>query len=261
MIEALVVIAVLSVSGMALMSMNVTTMKSIKSSGIRSELQDVKNAITSQLSCEKTLAPYGPGVPVNCSGNVVLRKKNNTPLIPASEKLGKWTVTARCESLGGSNGLSVYATMKGANGGYVKDPLNSSVIFDEKSAVSMLFKPNVRPCASFFTGDANIKYDSCPPNTYLKGISFESQKLNCEPIPTCNGNALIFNGTEFTCTSYVKTAELGNGPIKDIGGGSEKQCGDGNRMRCPAGFVQIGYRAWVTGSDITSCRVICRGLK
>ncbi len=139
-----------SIVGYALVSTNVTSMKALKAARMRGDLQDIKQTISNRLSCKNSLATFGPP-PITCNTAVTLKDKENSNLVPVSGKLGEWNITARCEVLDGQNGLSIYATKKRADGSFDIDPLNKSVVFNETSPVSQLFKPSVRPCQSFFT--------------------------------------------------------------------------------------------------------------
>lgn len=157
LLEAIVTIGILSFVGMVVMNMNVTAMKTSKSSSMRSELQDIKQTLNSRLSCLKTMDTFGPSRPVKCSGPVTLRDKNSTILVPPNGKMGGWNISARCEKIDGNNGLSIYATRKKADGQFAKDPLNPNMILDETSPLSLLYKADVRPCSDFFVPDAALE--------------------------------------------------------------------------------------------------------
>jgi hypothetical protein len=184
LVEGLVVIGLVSIAGAALMNANVTAMKAAKSSSLRSELQDIKQSISVRLSCPKTMEAFGPTLPVRCSGPVILRDRNKTPLIPPNGKLGSWTITARCEDLGGGNGLSIYATKKNPNGSYAKDPLNSSIVLDESSPISLLYKADVRPCGDYFIpGEMGVaSTPACPEGKTQSGKAADGSP-NCISMP------------------------------------------------------------------------------
>ena len=179
LLEGMVTIAILSIAGIAVVRSNVTSMKSIKSNNLRLEIQDIKKTISSRLSCPKTL---GATIPTACSGPVVLRDNSNSPLVPASGKLGDWSITSRCEVLSGKNGLSVYVTKKTATGDFAKDPLNQNIVLDETSPVSLIFGADVRPCGNWFDAAAT---PTCGPGQYVKNVNFYSQTLTCADLPQC----------------------------------------------------------------------------
>ena len=152
----MVTIALLGISGVGLTKLNVLGMKANKSNRIRSDLADVKNTITSLISCQETFsAPsFASSVrPITCpTGTVVtLKGKSGQPLAP-SDKIGEWTITAKCEEAGSplKNGLSVYATKPLPSGGFMKDPLRN-IDFDTSHPISALFSPDVRPCSGYFS--------------------------------------------------------------------------------------------------------------
>ncbi len=141
-------------------------------------------------------------------------------------------------------------------------------------------------CADWFVAPAGPTAVNCPAGQYMKGVDFMLRTPVCEAVPVCTGtNALIFDGTVFRCSSDIisrvtpletRVATLestvapmattvnamtralsGSGSTTNVGGSNESDCGDTGRMQCPRGFVAIGYRAWVTSSNITSCNVRC----
>lgn len=184
LVEGLVLIGLLSLVGMALMNANVTAMKSAKSSSLRSEIQDIKQSLNVRLSCSKTMEAFGPALPVRCSGPVTLRDRNSTPILPASGKLGSWTITARCEDLEGNKGLSIYATKKNPDGSFSKDPLNSSMVLDETSPISLLYKPDVRPCGDYFIpGDMAVTPVSACPSGQVQSGKAANGSPHCLSMP------------------------------------------------------------------------------
>jgi len=156
LVEVLVTLGLLGIVGVTLTNLNVMGMKANKSNKIRSDLADVKNTITSLLSCQETFSASSfasSARPITCpSGTIVILKgKSGLPLAP-NNKIGEWTITAKCEEAGSplSNGLSVYATKPRDGGGYMKDPLRN-IDFDTNHPISTLFNPDVRPCKGYFS--------------------------------------------------------------------------------------------------------------
>ncbi|MEI8026465.1 MAG: type II secretion system protein [Pseudomonadota bacterium] len=233
LIETLVTLGIMSIAGMALMSMNVTAMKSNKSSEIRSDLGDIKRTITNLISCDQTL---GTSRPTSCSGpGVVLKDKFGNPLAK-DKKIGQWTIEASCESVGSPStpGLSIYATKLKADGKtFVIDPIRN-IPLDRNHPISMLYDPAVRLCGEYFKSTTTLQ---CPFG--VKNVNFQDQKYECVDL------------TELL-------AKVGSGPTENVTGSNEKQCGDTNKMRCPEGYLSFGYKAWVTKSNITSCTLSCR---
>jgi prepilin-type N-terminal cleavage/methylation domain-containing protein len=169
LIEVLVALGVMSIAGMALMNMNVTSMKANKSNSIRQSIMDIKRTISTSLSCEETFKSLGPSRPISCIGPVALKDKNGNPLTN-SNKIDDWTIEATCESLGspGVNGLSIYATKPGKT-----DPLRS-IPLDNNHPVSMLFSPELRMCREFFKpasseGWVKPTFSSYSPSVFLTG--------------------------------------------------------------------------------------------
>ncbi len=151
-LEALITIAIMSVAGLALTSLNVRGMKANKSALMRSDIMDTKRTITDLLSCEQTL---GVARPTTCLGEVILKDKKGNPLLH-NGKLGEWTIKGTCEVLGDSGaGLTIRATKpEGSNGTTFKtDPINNLPL-DDNHPLSMLFSPDVRPCAGNFGNEA-----------------------------------------------------------------------------------------------------------
>lgn len=147
---------------------------------MRQELVDLRKALNGQIDCQKTLAPFGTARPVNCDGRVVLLNGANAPILSPGNKLGRWTVSARCERIDGANGISVYATLPDGRGGFEADPLNPSLRFNEANPVSKVFRPAARPCATHFM--TAVPYTACPSDRPVTtGLRFETKELQCEP--------------------------------------------------------------------------------
>ena len=146
LIEGMVTIALLTIAGMALMSLNVTAMKSIKSSDIRVDLVDTKRTIGSMLSCEETFKGFGTNRPIACSytDKIVLKDKNGNDLVKDG-KVGDWNIEAKCEVIGSpaNNGLSIYVTKQKPDGSYKIDPIRNRPL-DKNHPISLLYKPGVR---------------------------------------------------------------------------------------------------------------------
>lgn len=255
LMEAMVAIGVISIVGLGISNLTTTAMKATKSSEIRLDLQDIRRTLTSKISCAKTMAPYGPSIPVTCSGNLDLKDSTNMSIIPNSGKLGNWTITARCEVLGSKNGLSVYATMKDSAGNFKKDPLNSNILLDESSPVSLLFKPEVRPCSNFFdTDDVAV---SCPSGEMLTGLRKSGAPI-CVSMPSPPGTLCgsIFwqeddwGGAAWPCGN-IQAIQTCNG--YDLSKGMAALCASGNyaSASCPAGYTvrQMAY-SWGSNGGI-----------
>ena len=241
LIETLVTLGIVSIAGMALMSLTTTNMKSNKSTEIRSDLGDIKRTITNLISCDQTL---GSARPTSCSGGqkVALKNQLGHLLTTKDSKIGEWTIEASCESLGnpGSNGLSIYATKLKPDGKtFMTDPIRNLPL-DRNHPISLLYDPAVRLCGEYFK-PTTVK--QCPYG--IKSINFQDKKYECADEAEQRLNTLASLLAE-------------GGDIKNITGSNEKQCGSTNTMRCPKGYLAFGYKAWVTKSNITSCTVSCR---
>lgn len=185
LISTLVALGLLGVAGKVMMSLFSNSSRSMKSIGIRADLLDIKKTIDSRLSCRDTLAPFGLTTPVNCSGPVTLLDANLAPVVPTTGKMAGWNITARCENLAGRNGISIYATKQKADGTYATDPLNNNMLLDQNSPVSMLYKPETRPCGGFFGAPSPISV--CPnPSDTIVGIDLQTGVLQCAPSVTPN---------------------------------------------------------------------------
>ena len=243
LLEALITLGIMSIAAMALMSLNVTAMKSNKSSEIRSDLGDIKRTITNLMSCDQTL---GTVRPTSCSGPIALKNKLGNPLA-VDGKIGQWSIEATCESLGSpaSTGLSIYATKKKPDGTFMIDPIRNLPL-DRNHPISLLYDPAIRLCGEYFKTTAA---KGCPNG--VKTINFQDQTYVC---------AEELEKRTAVLEERVKTLTklLTQGEVKNVTGGSEQQCGDTNKMRCPAGFLAFGYKAWVTKSNLTSCTLSCR---
>lgn len=72
-----------------------------------------------------------------------------------------------------------------ADGTYAKDALNANMIMDEKSPISLLHKPDTRPCAGFFGATSSVSV--CPnPADAIMGINIQTGELQCAPSVTPN---------------------------------------------------------------------------
>ncbi len=179
-IEALVAIGVMSVAGMALTKLNVTSMKANKSNELRMELEDIKRTIASTINCDNTI---GPARPSTCTGPQVLKDKLGHVINP-NNKMGPWTVEAICESIGtpASNGLSIYATKKRADGNtFMIDPLQN-IPWDRKHPRSALFDPSTRLCSGSFLTTGAL---TCPYG--IGSVNFDDRTFVCASlnIPSC----------------------------------------------------------------------------
>lgn len=109
---------------------------------------------------------------------------------------------------------------------------------------------------SFGPGGGSLVNRLVPPcSNPGQKLIFDGRNFSCASfVPACSspGDVLQFNGSNFSCAQFFSGNEF------NVTGGSESQCGDGNRMKCPTGSYQIGYRLWVTSSNVTSCAVRCR---
>jgi prepilin-type N-terminal cleavage/methylation domain-containing protein len=172
--ESLVTIAIVSIAGMALVKLTSTNMKSNKSAQIRAEVSDVKRTISNLIDCEQTL---GVAIPTTCSGPVTLKKKNGNPLATNS-KIGDWTIESSCEVMGSpaSNGLSIYATKRRADGTFLIDPIRNLPL-DRSHPISALYKPSVRLCADNFFSGIPAPVTSCPNG--IEAIDFGNKTVTC----------------------------------------------------------------------------------
>jgi len=150
LIEALVALAIMSIGIRALTQWQVTAMKANKSNSIRQDIMDIKRAISTYLSCEKTFESFGPARPISCAVPVTLKDKNGNPLT-INDKIDSWTIEATCESLGspGVNGLSIYAKKEGK-----MDPLRN-IPLDRQHPAAMLFSPELRLCKELFKASSS----------------------------------------------------------------------------------------------------------
>ena len=192
LLEVMVGIGVMSIAGMALMGIINTGMKANKSNDLRADLQDIKRTIADRLSCSDTLG----AAPTSCSASTVftLKDKSGHEINPGN-KIGSWTIKAKCEDIGGTKGLSVYATKRVGgltSGPFVIDPIRN-LPFDESHPKSRLFDPSSRPCAVWFGGAAAA--GTCPANSYVKSVNFDNKSMVCEPLPTCAWNEFRMGNT------------------------------------------------------------------
>jgi hypothetical protein len=178
------IFAVLSLTGVAALgsylfertSMNAKANESLE---LRQELKDLNQALRSRVSCSTTLAAFGTTRPTTCNGPVNLLDSAGSPLTGKKGKIGRWTVTSRCEEVKGIKGLSVYASLVDSDGKYRTDPANPKLTLDEKSPISQIYAANERLCKSFF--DTSSAFTRCPPELPIaKGIRFDDETLKCE---------------------------------------------------------------------------------
>lgn len=133
------------------------------------------------------------------------------------------------------------------------DPIRNLPL-DRNHPISLLYDPAVRLCGEYFKSTTAIQ---CPFG--VKNINFQDQKYECaneseKRIALLEQQFAAQQQQLNTLTSLL----AGGGPLKIVTGGSESECGNTNKMRCPDGYFAIGYSAWVTSSNITSCAVSCR---
>ena len=176
LLEAIVAIAVMTIAGIALTRLNVTSMKANKSTMIRTDLDDIKRTISNTISCDNTLGAVKPST---CSGPVELKDKHGGNIAPGG-KMGPWGIEATCEVLGGKNGLSIYATKRYPNGDYMKDPLRNLPL-DKSHPISSLFDPSTRPCPGSFETPGSSQ---CPNG--IESVNFEDRTFVCAQ-PTSQG--------------------------------------------------------------------------
>ena len=202
LLEVMVGIGVMSIAGMALMGIINTGMKANKSNDLRADLQDIKRTIADRLSCSDTLG----AAPTSCSASTVftLKDKSGHEINPGN-KIGSWTIKAKCEDIGGTKGLSVYATKRvggGTTGPFVIDPIRN-LPFDESHPKSSLFDPSSRPCAVWFGGAAAA--GTCGPKQFVKSVNFDNKSMTCENLPappTCpSGEVMV--GTVCTAANQL----------------------------------------------------------
>jgi|NOAtaT_7_FD_contig_21_3855916_length_1147_multi_9_in_0_out_0_1 hypothetical protein len=192
-VEVLVALGILGVVAVGLGRLMNNSMTAQRSVELRSDVEDLRRFIQTNLSCAKTFDSF-PSRPVNCSGNIALRRENGSIIVASGgQALGNWTLTARCENIGGQSGLSIYATRPAPGGGFLLDPLTRRP-YDTNHPTSALYAPAVRPCGSFFTaagsacpsGQALLAWagtspiclpDSCGPN--------QREVARIGNVPTC----------------------------------------------------------------------------
>jgi len=203
LVEVLVTLGIMSIAGMALMSLNVTAMKSNKSSKIRSDLGDVKRTITNLISCDQTL---GSTRPTSCSGLVELKNKFGSPLT-SGDKIGDWIIEAKCESIGSpaTMGLSIYATQKTPSGSFVIDPIRNLPL-DKSHPVSLLYNPSTRLCSEYFSATTT---PACPNG--INTINFQDQTYTCTPPETWpTGNYCIIQAENKGCPAGFTAVNPGS---------------------------------------------------
>lgn len=180
LISGIVGLTLIAAASTGLMRLNSTSARATKASSIRLDLQDVRRQLGARLSCDKTLAAFGAVRPITCTGPVKLLTSDGSPLVPADGKVAGWSVEGRCETIAGKNGLSIIATKKNAQGGYENDPLNQSLVFDDKSPLSRLYAPEVRPCSEYFSSTGIPAFGGeCPDNKVQVG-------MNPDTTPKCD---------------------------------------------------------------------------
>lgn len=199
LLETIVAISLALTALYLVNSLVFNSVRSTKSTQIRLDLQDIRRKISSSLSCPVTFAAYGAARPIPCSGPVILKDKDGATLVPTSGKLAGWDIDARCEVLGGQNGVSIYATKKLPSGGFQPDPVRKNVLLNESHPMSLIFKEGVRPCSSYFGAPSTT---TCPFGEYMSGANFDDKQLNCVPLPACTASqAISWNGAAFYCVN------------------------------------------------------------
>ena len=169
LIEVVVALAVMSIAGLALTRLHVTSMKANKSTMIRTDLEDVKRTIANTISCDNTVGAVKPSA---CSGTVGLRNRVGRDMAPGG-KIGEWNIEATCEVLGGQNGLSIYATKRYPTGDFMIDPLRN-IPLNKSHPISMIFKAGSRICSGNFVNPALL---DCPEGA--RTINFDDRTYTC----------------------------------------------------------------------------------
>lgn len=263
LIEALVIIAIMSIAGFALLNLNVTAMKSNKSAAIRADLLDIKATITNAINCDQTL---GATRPPAISGPVTLKDKNGRPLLRSDNRIGEWTIESTVEPLGAPSvvGLSIYATKPGKI-----DPIRN-IPLDRNHSISALYNPEARPCRENFIAPVPGGVQTlCSAGQVMTGLNLNTNSAICATIsdlvPSCgSGEVLRKVGGILQCAKVG--LDMTDCMIIQNGGGPPSYV---SQASCPAGFKLVsGYggcthnipgKSYVhtIGSDGTSFHVDC----
>ena len=253
------------------------------------DLSTIRTFLAANVNCEETFQGRPLGNPCGAGGFLELRNDRGDPvLLPTGSRMGPWTVLARCRP--GDPSLDVRAArlLSAAPSSadlnfdgpidksrFARDEFGSSdqniagmewTHYSWQHPKSRLFPvSSAGLCAHFFSSVRPALRDCGQPNSYITGVDFQTRSLQCAQVPDCAGpNALTFAGGRFVCSNALDVKidavidGLRSGAVQDVNGSSEPQCGSFSNMTCPANFVAIGWRAWVTSSNITSCALRCR---
>jgi hypothetical protein len=149
LVSVLVAVAIAGLLAVAIATMSTRGLQSTKSAELKGDLGTIRRTLAENFDCARSLGlPTSASLPLACAawGHVPVLDKNGHHLLSAADKLGVWSITARCVG-----DRVVFAATKPGN-----DPLtglpwaDSPSLRDPATGVADLFRGTSAFCANFF---------------------------------------------------------------------------------------------------------------